>query len=353
MYEVLFDRVLKEHFDTSDRRSMRTLLSLNEADQNQAMVALASKLYQKIVDKVDDIDFGTIPASKGDITKIGNYQEMVECLDIIGEIITNFKQSTAQLDIVEQAIENIKDSKSVWEKAFNVKSELAMTFYNTICLSIVSSVSLLIASSIDFISKPGEVKSFEISFDTVGYSKTKDKLLFQNLDKFNKSYSKGEVKQLMDKLVTANSALKEGTTIPESITESLTLSVLIAGIGGTIFIGTLLTLLIPILHELVSLFYCTKQAIADYYEVQAKMIQFNAEQLKYDYTKSEAEIKKIYDKQMKIAEKFRKASDKMSVKLNKADKDARRVVQVDNSQKYKADDLEVNDVPDMHGSSIF
>ena len=32
----------------------------------KAMVALASKLYEKIVSKVDDIDpFGTIPASKG------------------------------------------------------------------------------------------------------------------------------------------------------------------------------------------------------------------------------------------------------------------------------------------------
>ena len=76
MNDVVFDKVIKEHFDTSDRKSIRTLLSLNEADQNQAMVALASKLYENIVAKVDDIDFGTIPASKGDITKIGNFVEV-------------------------------------------------------------------------------------------------------------------------------------------------------------------------------------------------------------------------------------------------------------------------------------
>lgn len=352
MYEPLFDKVLKEHFDTSDRRTMKTLLSLNETEQNQAMVALASKLYQKILDKVDDIDFGTIPASKGDITKIGNYQEMIECLDIIGDIITNFKQNTAQIDTIEQAIENMKASRKTWEKAFAINCELVMTFYNTICLSIVSSVSLLISSSIDFISKPGEVKSFEISFDHVAYSKSKDKLLFQNLEKFNRSYAKGEVDKLMSTIVKTNASLKESTGIPESITESLTLGAVVMGIGGTIFIGVLFSLIIPILHELVSFFYCTKQSVSEYFDQQAKIVQFNAEQLKYDYTKSENEVKKIYDKQMKIAEKFRKISDALAIKMTKADKDARKVVQQDKSEKYNVDDLETVDVPAV-SSSIF
>lgn len=353
MYEVLFDRVLKEHFDTSDRRTMKTLLALNEEDQNQAMAALASKLYQKIVDKVDDIDFGTIPASKGDITKIGNYQDMIDCIDVIRNIINHYRQSTTQIDTIQKAIENMKASKKIWEKAFIVKSELPITFYNTICLSIVSSVSLLISSSIDFISKPGDEKSFEISFNNIGYNKTKDKLLFENLEKFNKSYAKGEVENAMSKLVNTNATLKEGTTIPESITESIAITALAAGIGGAFVIGTLFSLVIPILHELVSLFYCTKQGFSEYLELQAKLLEFNAEQLKYDYTKSETEIKKIYTKQMKIAEKFRKHADKISIKMNKADKDARTAVQKDKVEKYTIDDIKTTDVPSMTSSSIF
>ena len=101
MRESDFDVVLKEYFDTNDRKTMKTLLSLNEADQNQAMVALATKLYEKIVAKVDDIDFGTIPASKGDITKIGNFMEMRDCMNTIREILVHYKQDTAQLDIID------------------------------------------------------------------------------------------------------------------------------------------------------------------------------------------------------------------------------------------------------------
>lgn len=351
MNHIIFDKVLKEHFDTTDRRSIRTLLSLNESEQNQAMVALASKLYEKIVDKVDDIDFGTIPASKGDITKIGNFQEMRECIDIINNILVHYKQDNSQLVIVDKAIENLKSSKDIWEKAFAVNCEFAITFYNTIALSIVSAVSLLISSSIDFISEPGS-NSFTISFDKVGYSKTKDKLLFDNLDKFNKSFAKGDIKRVMKEVVNTNASIKESCSSP--VSESVALTAIVAVVGAGMLVGIILTVIIPILHELVNLFFCCKQDISEYFEVQAKTLQFNAEQLKYDYTKSEDQIKKIYDKQMKIVDKFKKISDKFAIKMNKADNDAKKITQQERSVKYKSEDLETrdSDIPGMT-SSIF
>ena len=351
MNEVVFDKILKEYFDTSDRRSMKTLLSLNEADQNQAMVALASKLYEKIVAKVDDIDFGTIPASKGDITKIGNYQEMRDCMDTIRNILVHYKQDTVHLDTIDKAIENIKDSKKIWEKAYNVDCEFAITFYNTITLSIVSAVSLLISSSIDFISSPGNA-SFQISFDKVGYTKTKDKLLFQNLEKFNKSYLKGDIDKLMSAVVKTNASLKESTMEPEEVTEAVTLAAIASAVGAGVFVVSILLLVVPILHELTNALYCARQKVADYFEIQSKIVQFNAEQLKYDYTKTDSEIKKIYDKQMKIADKFKNISSKFAIKMSKAESDAKKQIAKERSEKVKVEDLETQDVPGMT-SSIF
>lgn len=352
MVERELDIVLKEHFDTSDRRTMKTLLSLNEADQNQAMAALASKLYEKIVAKVDDIDFGTIPASKGDITKIGNFQEMRDCLDTIRNILVHFKQDTCQLDIIDKAIENVKDSKKIWEKAFAIECELPMTFYNTITLSIVSSISLLISSSIDFITNNNGSKSFEISFDKVAYTKTKDKLLFQNLDKFNKAYAKGDIEKLMNSVNKSNASLKESATGDMVNEVAFTFAGVATAISAGVIIGSLLLLVLPILHALVSALYCLKQNVADYFEVQAKVVQFNAESLKYDYTKSEAEIQKIYEKQTKIATKFRNIADKLSVKMNKADNDAKKQIEQDKKEKYKLEDLDNNDVPGL-SSGLF
>ena len=355
MVERDFDIILKEHFDISDRRTMKTLLSLNEADQNQAMVALASKLYQKIVAKVDDIDFGTIPASKGDITKIGNYQEMRDCMNTIREILVHYKQDTCQLDIVDRAIENVKSSKKTWEKAFAVNSELPITYYNTIVLSIVSAISLLISSSIDFIKEPGN-NSFTISFDRVGYTKTKDKLLFQNLDKFNKACLKGDIEKLMSAVVKETAHLKEFAVEEEVVSEAIATHLAIVGIvkaiGAGVFIATLLAVVIPTLHQLTSLLYCAKQNVSDYFETQAKLVQFNAEQLKYDYTKSEEQIKKIYEKQTNIANTFKKISAAFSVKMSKAESDAKKMIEKEKKEKVKIEDLETQDAPGMT-SSIF
>lgn len=353
MIERHFDIVLKEYFDTSNRRTMKTLLSLNEADQNQAMVALAAKLYEKIVAKVDDIDFGTIPASKGDITKIGNFMEMRDCMNTIREILVHYKQDTAQLDTIDKAIENLKSSKKIWEKAYAVDCSFAITFYNTIALSIVSAVSLLISASIDFIKEPGQ-QSFQISFDRTGYNKTKDKLLFQNLEKFNKSYLKGDIEKLMNAVIKSNIDVKESAMEPlsESLLAAGTITALVGVIGSGMLIGILLTLAIPLLHELVNALYCAKQSVSEYFEVQSKIVQFNAEQLKYNYTKSEAEIKKIYDKQIKIAEVFKKISDKFAVKMSKAESDAKKLIEQEKKQKYTVDDLNAQDVPAI-SSSIF
>ncbi len=354
MNEREFDIILKEHFDTSDRRTMKTMLSLNEADQNQAMAALAAKLYNKIVEKVDDIDFGTIPASKGDITKIGNYQEMRDCMDTIRNILVHYKQETSQIDIIDKAIENLKSSKKIWEKAFIVESNLPITFYNTIALSIVSSVSLLITSSIDFIKEPGN-NSFAISFDRAGYMKTKDKLLFQNLDKFNKSYASGDIEKLMNEIVKKTSNIKEAAEldpIDEATWTSFLLIEKILKVIGLTLMPVLISVVITLLHELTSILYCAKQNASEYFEAQAKIVQFNAEQLKYDYTKSDAEVKKIYDKQIKIADMFRKISSKLTVRMNKAESDAKKMIEKERKEKYKIDDLEAEDVP-AFTSSIF
>lgn len=350
MMEKHYDEVLKEYFDTTNRSSMKMMLALNESEQNKAMVALASKLYEKIVAKVDDIDYGTIPASKGDITKIGNFMEMRDCMNTIREILTHYKQDTNQLDIIDRAIENLKDSKKIWEKAFIVKCEIAITFYNTIALSIVSAVSLLISSSIDFIKEPGN-QSFEVSFDRVGYTKTKDKLLFQNLDDFNKSYVKGDIDKLFRTIVDTNANVKESAIEP--VTEAIALGAIVGVVGGVgVGIWALLKIVIPIMHQLTNALYCAKQSVSEYFELQSKLLQFNAENLKYTYTKSEDQLEKIYKKQSKIAEMFKNLANKFAVKMNKADSDARKLIEKEKKEKYNAEDLEVQDAPTMT-SSIF
>ena len=64
-----YEKAVTEYFDLSDKETFSYLKSIEEADQNKVLIALTSKLYDHLVDKIDDIDFGDIPKSRGDVTK--------------------------------------------------------------------------------------------------------------------------------------------------------------------------------------------------------------------------------------------------------------------------------------------
>ena len=112
------DLIFREHMDLDDRETLKVLASINEADQNQVLYNLCGKLYEKLIDKVDDIDFGEIPSTKGDITKLSNYTNMMECVDILKNLLKEFKESTSTILEVEKAINNIKKRKELFQKGF-------------------------------------------------------------------------------------------------------------------------------------------------------------------------------------------------------------------------------------------
>ena len=53
-----FTKAMNEYFDIQDTKTRKILLAVNEADQNKILTSLTSKLYDNIIDKVDEIDFG-------------------------------------------------------------------------------------------------------------------------------------------------------------------------------------------------------------------------------------------------------------------------------------------------------
>ena len=57
-FEYEFDQLMQEHLDITDTETRRSVIGLDEADQSKVLVSLTSKLYDKIVEKVDDINYG-------------------------------------------------------------------------------------------------------------------------------------------------------------------------------------------------------------------------------------------------------------------------------------------------------
>ena len=101
-------------------------------------------------------------------------------------------------------------------------------------------------------------------------------------------------------------------------------------------------LLIPMIRNVVYLFYHTRQKISDYYAQQAQLLEMNAYQLQYNTELDEEEKKKIFDKQMRIAAKWRETARRFDVDYKNAKKQAEDTANSE-AQQYSYDDTGYND----------
>jgi len=330
-------KIVDEFFDITHNETRKILMNVNEADQNQVLSSLTHKLYDNIVERVDDIDYGTIPNTKGDITKLENYPKLVQCIETITQLLQEYKQDTSKnIDIVSEALKNIVDRKKLFERAFAYKVELPMIMYSTISLAVISSVSFIITSSIEFIKAPNQ-DTFDVELDRVALIKTKENLLFTNLQKFNESCRKGQFDSGMEFIIKNNIKNLTGAEVGLVV-------------GGLALVGILLNIL-PIMRELIFFFYYSRVRVSDYFDIQADLLQMNAHALSYNTEKDLDEKKRIVAKQIKIVEMFRKIANKLSINNKQSEVNATKEI-VNNTKKYKTDEV-LDSVPDSATSALF
>ena len=329
------DLIFREHMDLDDRETLKVLASINEADQNQVLYNLCGKLYEKLIDKVDDIDFGEIPSTKGDITKLSNYTNMMECVDILKNLLKEFKESTSTILEVEKAINNIKKRKELFQKGFRYNVELPIVIYSTMTLSVISSISFLISSCVEYIKMPNK-DSFDIVVDRVALVKSKDNLLFKNLSRFNEACVKGQIDTAINDVMKG---LEKGLVGEYGFL-----------VGATALV-VLITCIIPLLRELIFFFYYSRTRVSDYFEVQANLLQMNIYNLQSNQEIDKDKKTKIIKKQSKLVDKFRKSSNCFAVKAKESENKTDRDIAHDNT-KYKTNDV-LDSLPDSADTSLF
>jgi hypothetical protein len=328
-----FESIMSENMDLSDRDTLNAITSVNEADRAAVLTSLTSKLYDNIVDKVDDIDFGTIATSKGDITKIENYERLLDCIEILRSIVKEYHQSTEPIDVVSDAIANIRSRTKLWTKCYAMNLELPIILYQSIVMACVSSISLLIATSIEFI-KNTDDGTYTAALDKVAYNKTSVNLLYNNLKKFNAACKAGQIDEMVNQVIAMNSKQFVGTIA----------NILVSGTAVVMIIK----FIVPMLRELVFFFYHAKQSVSDYFAVQADLLEVNANNLQYKSSIPDEKKTAIYDRQKGIADKFRNISNAFAIKMNKAQHDADKSI-TSEKKKYKISDIST-DNPDSEDS---
>lgn len=370
------------YFDITDEMTRKVLLSVNEADQNIIMQALANKLYGHIVDRVDDIDFGTIPLSRGDITKIDNYEQLTDCINILRDILQNYKQPLDSIDTIAIALENLIDRKDFFVRAYKLNVEMPIVTYNTIALSIVAAVSFMITSSIEFIKLPGD-GGFNIAMSRASKVKSKDHVLFSNLSKFNKSCSDGSFDKTMGFIVKNNiavhregvadilfnagtkiagatpgpigAAVKVGNAVAKvglaaAAHPKITAAVVGAAISAAIL--PVMILIVKFIRNLIYFSYYARVKVSDYFDAQSALLMMNAYNVENNLTRDEKHRKEIADNQRKIAEFFKKVSNKLNVAEKVASSKGAKDIDKEENEKLKYNDV-IDGIPDSSQSILF
>ena len=325
---VEYQDIISKIYDLTDYKTKCTLLFCNEAQKGAVLEHVMANIYRYIKQHITEIDFGTIPKSKGDITKVENYQSMIDCLDSINELVQTYKDPTNIVREIYTAIDNVKERERLFAKSFALDVDFPQMTYNITVMSIVSSISLLIASSIEFV-KNGH-GSFSAAFDKTGFNKSKDHLSFKYLAQFNKTCADKSLDKFImscidggkSKVAVRQEATDYGSDASDILDLIMTPSgtVLTVGaasgfapfqiIGIIVAAGYGIVYLVRSIARLIGLYYKTRMKIADWFELQAYYLQINAENLKYrEDPKGEKHKQLVYQRQMKWVARFKKISN--------------------------------------------
>ena len=267
---------------------------------------MVSKLYDSALDK-KHVNFGTIPNSKGNITKFEGYTSMAETISCIKSL--NGNKTFPELEIVEKALDNIRGLAPQFELGFKLRKEFVILTYNTMVMTCVFATSSIISAYVNYVKNPAA------NTPVIDMSKDKpDKSAIDNLNSFNTTCARGDMQRILRSI---NSNAKESFVGASAI-----------AIPTAIIVG--LVAFVPVMRTLIHYFYYTRMQVSDYLKLQAQFLEFNKTAVEANNEFNDTKKKSILKKQQKQADTLMKLSDKLKVESAEASKKANKDIEEEN-----------------------
>lgn len=318
-------KALAEHMNLNDNHTVEVLAVMNEAEQNSLLLSLTNKLYGMIVNKIDSIDFGEIPETRGDITKLRHYDQLRECHKVLRQIFEQFRENDEPVDTIEFALDNIENHKELFMGAFVARAEFPMSVYKTMTLAVINATSFMIAVCIEYIKSP-KTEGLEIVLNKTGVAKVKDHLVYESLKDFNEACRKGDIDNALRPFVQ-NKA--KGFAVTAAL-----------GLKTILVLGGVCLAILPLIKDLVYFFFATRARVSSYFDLQAKLLEMNADELKHNSDiKTIDEKNAVIRRQLQIAKDFHEISDFIAVDAKSSEVKANNDIRRDKKE-YKIDDVE-------------
>lgn len=326
-----------------------------ESSNDASNAALLQKLYMDIISK-SNIDFGSIPDSKGNLIKYKEYKLLERSLENINELFKGIQSDEVKL--TNELHDFIISAKKDFEFGFNFDVEIIKITYNTAVMSLYEMINLCILSYAQRIREDSGV--------TVNFSKSKRKclLIVKNCEGLVKMWKTGQWSKLIaaikknprkfavkESATTANEAgiISGGATAIKTLGGLATGSASVgqmAEIGGLTLaeapiilkiagVLTVLLALLFIIRGLISLFFAARVRMANYIRTQKEFVDFE-KQKEFDKGDDRA-----VSKFSKISDKLENLATRIEVKIVADDKTAKKDLMDSNKKDYSTSELRV------------
>lgn len=283
--------------------------SLMENEQSDITNKLITDLYHSAIEKAD-IDFDTIPDSKGDVTKYHGYANMVNSLDLIEDLAMKQGVKVPEIRTIRTALDNLVTQASMYEKAFRLDKNMIILLYNTTVHATVVATSELISSYVDLIKQPDKLE-----FEMLKGSNRQGSIIINNLNSYNKAVIDGTMGQTVNGLIKTDERQLVGLDdffIP------------VAVVGG-------LMVIVPLIRELIFGFYYTRMKTSEYLEQQSAFLEINRAAIESS-SRTIKDKKAIISKQDKVARRLMTISDKIKVSSKSTEKNAKQHMKKEESK---------------------
>ena len=290
-----------------------------ESAQNRA--TLTNKVNIKMVDAFlakSDIDFGAIPESRGRIDRFIGFEALTASLEILeSQEAKNKNGSTTE--IIQTAIASIMSLANKFELAFKVDNQTLMLMYNTLVAAAVQGTSMLIG---EMLMSDGKALNSKGKLDPHNRSRC-----VELLADFNKKMENPAMMRDINMILGGNKNL-------------------LGGVSMAIVIAASFMAIVPILRELVYLYYNSRMVVSDFIDQQVYFVQMNQRNLGADSTMTSQKRRMVEMKQQSIVKKLTGISDKIRVDHSMAINKADSAIKSDN-KKWTLDKVEMSDTRDF------
>jgi hypothetical protein len=294
------NKVLEDYY--KGKPEFHRIKMLTEEFKASEVNFIIRKIIDSIENKLEIVDTREIDKSQGSIKNVENYFKFMAALNQM-----RYMDPTSPL--IKELVnldKNINNNSIKFKNAYNANNKIIMWFYQTLVMNLFYGVSLVIANTIQAVSKQ---KSLQIEVVATQADKLKiynENYTFVNIRNFNKFFTSGKFDTLV-KNKDIDKVIGEG--VLDTIKD-------LTGIGpvGSSIVGFILKAgslvfsvyaILFLIRRSIFYFFYIRKSLSDELRVVSEFL---------DLTSELNENKELSEKQSKAAKFFNKLAEKLKIK---------------------------------------